>query len=115
MGGKLGHRSKLEEMLAIELTDLGVPPFARQYKFHPTRKWLLDFAWPELKVAVEVEGGTWVRGRHTRPEGYARDCEKYNAAALLGWQVYRFTGDAVSSGEAARFIQGVVNKYAGDV
>jgi very-short-patch-repair endonuclease len=65
----------------------GVP----EYRFHPTRKWRFDFAWPENKRAMEVEGGVWTGGRHTRGSGFLKDCEKYNAAASLGWRVFRFT------------------------
>jgi len=103
--GRLRSRSALEETLAIELKHHGVPPFKRQFRFHPTRRWLLDFAWPQYKVAVEVEGGTWIGGRHTRPKGYAADCEKYNEATLQGWSVYRFTRDSVLDGRAVEVIR----------
>lgn len=115
MSGKLRTRSALEEALAIELKHL-LPglPFKRQYRFHPERRWLFDFAWPKHMVAVEVEGGTWVGGRHTRPQGYASDCEKYNEATRLGWSVYRFTREHIVNGQAASYIQEVLTKYAGD-
>lgn len=57
------------------------------------KDWRFDFAWPDLKVAVELEGGTWVRGRHTRPMGFEGDAWKYNVAQLMGWVVLRYTGD----------------------
>jgi len=66
-----------------------LPRPATEYRFHTTRKWLFDFAWPEQKVALEVEGGVWTRGAHGRGSGIVRDIEKYNAAALLGWRVLR--------------------------
>lgn len=69
----------------------GVPEF----KFHPERRWRFDFAWPENKVAMEIEGGVWSRGRHTRGSGFVKDIEKYNAAASLGWRVFRFTPQQV--------------------
>jgi len=62
-----------------------------EYVFHPTRKWRFDWAMPEAKVAVEVEGGVWMGGGHTRGAGYSANLEKYNAAAALGWIVFRFT------------------------
>lgn len=70
----------------------------REFKFHPTRKFRFDFAWPSLRMAVEIDGGTWVAGRHTRGAGYARDCEKGNEAILLGWKVFHFTTDMVENG-----------------
>lgn len=65
-------------------------PFQREFKFHPKRDWALDFAW-DNKVAVEIEGGAFSGGRHTRGAGFTEDCEKYNAAVLLGWRLLRFT------------------------
>lgn len=40
---------------------------------------------------MEIEGGVWSMGRHTRGSGFVKDMEKYNAAASLGWRVFRFT------------------------
>jgi len=57
------------------------------------RRWRFDFAWPDWKLAVEIEGGVFAHGRHTRGKGYEADCEKYNAAAVLGWTVLRYTPD----------------------
>jgi len=68
-----------------------------EHRFHPTRRWRFDFAWPAIKVAVEIEGGTWAAGRHTRPAGYAGDCCKYNAAVLLGWRVLRYTTQMIAN------------------
>ena len=45
---------------------------------------------------VEVEGGG-PRGRHCRVVGFEKDCEKYNAAVVLGWRVLRFTTRQVKS------------------
>ena len=60
-----------------------------EYRFHPSRDWRLDFAIPSRRVAIEVEGGAFNGGRHIRPEGYLRDMEKYNEAAVCGWCVIR--------------------------
>lgn len=60
-----------------------------EYCFHPKRKWRADYAFPEFKIMLEVEGGTWVRGRHITPQGFLADMEKYNAAASLGWLLLR--------------------------
>lgn len=58
--------------------------------------WRADFAHLPSRVLVEIEGGGWTRGRHHRPEGYADDCRKYNAAQRLGYDVYRLTTEMAS-------------------
>lgn len=67
------------------------PQPEREFYFHPERRWRFDFAFPSSSVAVEMEGGTWTGGRHSRGSGVAGDCEKYNAATMLGWSVLRYT------------------------
>jgi very-short-patch-repair endonuclease len=89
-----------EAALLLHIRALELPRPEREYKFHHSRRWRFDFAWPGLRLVVEVEGGTWARGRHTRGAGFERDCEKYNAAALLGWRVLRFTTTMVEDGRA---------------
>ena len=51
--------------------------------------WRFDFAWPEKKIAVEIDGGQWMSGggRHNT-DG---DRLKLNTAAVLGWRVIRFS------------------------
>ena len=41
-----------------------------EYKFYDTRKWRIDIFIPDLKVAIELEGGVYTHGRHTRPKGF---------------------------------------------
>lgn len=85
----------------------------REYKFHPDRRWRFDFAFPSLMIAIEVEGGVWKMGRHTRGMGFKKDSEKYNAASLLGWRLLRFESSGVRNGDARRLIEEMVRKYAG--
>ena len=73
-------------------TDLKVD-CVKEFKFHPVRKWRFDYAVPEHKIALEVEGGVWTGGRHTSPKGFLGDIEKYNTAKLMGWRVFRTTPD----------------------
>ena len=67
-----------------------VPRPAQQFRFHPTRRWAFDFAWPASMLAVEIDGGQWAPhgGRHNT-DG---DRDKLNNAAVLGWRVLRFSG-----------------------
>jgi very-short-patch-repair endonuclease len=63
----------------------------KEYKFHTSRKWRMDYAIVELKICIEIDGGVWINGRHNRGAGYIKDMEKLNNAAMLGWVVLRFT------------------------
>lgn len=82
----------------------GLPVPEKEFRFAPPRKWRFDFAWPAQKVAAEVEGGIWVRGRHTRGKGFLNDMEKYNEAGRLGWRVFRFSVQQYEAWELHRFI-----------
>lgn len=88
---KLLKQSKLEQTFLALCKVNRIDDPVCEYKFCETRRWRFDFAWLERKIAVEIEGGTWTGGRHTRGSGFAKDCEKYNHAALDGWRVFRFT------------------------
>lgn len=69
--------------------DAGLPEPESEVRFHPRRRWRFDYAWPSHRVALEVEGGAFVAGRHTRGAGFRRDVEKYSEAAAMGWLVVR--------------------------
>ena len=66
-----------------------VPRPVAEFQFHPDRLWRFDYAWPSAKLALEVDGGVWTSGRHTRGSGYIGDMEKFNHAAMSGWRVLR--------------------------
>ncbi len=62
-----------------------------EYQFHPKRRWRFDHAWVEYKIALEIDGGAWSNGRHTRGKGFLGDMEKLNEAVISGWRVLRCT------------------------
>ena len=93
-------QSEVETLLATHIKWAGLPVPRREFRFHPIRRWRADFAWPDRKLLVEVEGGVWSQGRHVRGRGFQGDCQKYNAAAMGGWMVLRFTPDMVLDGSA---------------
>jgi hypothetical protein len=86
----------------------GLPKPMTEYKFCETRRWRFDYCWPEKAIAVEIEGGIWSRGRHTRGAGYLKDMEKYNMAAKLGYRVFRFTPKQYEDGTAVTFMKEVL-------
>jgi len=100
-------QSEGEVKLATALKALKID-FEQEFKFHPKRKWRADFHLVGKKILVEVEGGIWSRGRHTRGKGYIGDMEKYNAATMMGFQVIRFSTDQVKSGLAIQQIEKMV-------
>lgn len=70
-----------------------LPEPIRQYRFHKKRLWRMDFAWPEYKIFVEIQGGAFARrGRsgHNTGLGQAKDYEKWRVAARMGWTVLPF-------------------------
>lgn len=81
------------KMLTALLGKHGAPAPKVEHRFAPPRRWRFDYAWPDRMLALEVEGGVWTGGRHTRGEGFLKDMEKYNAATLAGWRVLRTTPD----------------------
>ena len=91
-------KTKWEDRFRALVKGLGAPPWREQYVFHDSRKWRFDFAWPERKIAFEMEGAIWMKGfggrtggGHSHPMGIEKDIEKYNAAAIAGWCVIRIT------------------------
>lgn len=101
--------NEFEAKLARELKTLKIK-FEQEFYFHPDRKWRADFHLIDKKILVEVEGGIWSGGRHTRGKGYLRDLEKYNAATMMGFQVIRFSTDQVKSGHAIQQIEKMVGE-----
>lgn len=92
-------RIDYEEALYYLLRGMGghLGDVERQVKFIDTRRWAFDLAWPQSKVAVELDGAVWAGGRHTRGAGFIADTEKLNAATLLGWRVLRFPAHEVKA------------------
>lgn len=97
--------SRLEDDLLFHIRACGLPSPVREHRFHETRRWRFDFAWVDKKIALEVEGGIWTGGRHTRGKAFNADCEKYNEALLMGWKVLRVTETHVRTGEAIEWAE----------
>ena len=83
--------SSLEKRFAMLWRAYGGKPYVAEYVFAKPRRFRFDAAFPNERVAVELEGGIWRGGRHTSGKGFQSDCEKYNLATLMGWRVLRFT------------------------
>ena len=62
----------------------------KEYRVIPSRRWRFDYAYPDLQIGIEIHGGIWIRGGHTRGSGFIKDREKFNRAACAGWLVLEF-------------------------
>ena len=80
----LSPKSQLEEKFLVLWTHLKGPALEREYRFDPTRRYRIDFFHVPTNVGVECEGGTWQYGksRHSSPQGFRNDAEKYFLATL---------------------------------
>ncbi len=97
---KISSQPELERQLGLTGRE-----FVAEHRFHETRRWRFDIAFPKEKLAVEIEGGVWTEGRHTRGAGFVNDMEKYNEALIAGWRVLRVTPDMVKDGRALQLIE----------
>ena len=103
-------RARMVKELSAPLVALfrvnNLPIPVTEYRFHPTRRWRYDYAWPDRLIAVEIEGGVWRNGRHTRGLGFLGDMEKYNTGVKLGWRILRYTPQNMA--EALNDVRGLL-------
>ena len=85
-----------------------LPMPEEELRFAPPRKWRFDYAWSHASIALEVDGGVWTRGRHTRGSGFLKDMEKFNRAAVLGWGVLRVTPKTLAKMDTIRMLKEVL-------
>ena len=84
--GRNGGRTAGNRPFLALLASMGLPAPVAEHRFHPTRKWRMDYAWPTQRVALEVDGGLFVNGGHNRGAQMKLTMEKENAAATMGWR-----------------------------
>lgn len=85
--------------------------YQEELQFHEGRRWRFDFAWPEVKVALEIEGGVFIGGGHVRGRAYTNNCEKYNEALFDGWRVFRLTPDQITAANLERIKAFLQSEY----
>lgn len=99
-------QSPAEYLLGRHLTELGLP-WKAEVRFHHLRRWRWDFALPEHRIAIEIQGALWAgrKGGHTGGKGMQRDMDKRNAGVMLGWRVLTFSTQDVLRGRARAFLK----------
>lgn len=109
--------SHLETGFLQQIGWAKLPTPEREFRAVPGRAFRFDFAWPESRLLVEVQGGAWGTKKggktgHNTGVGINRDCEKSNLATLAGWRVLSVTTNHIRSGQALRWVQEALEKVA---
>jgi len=81
------HETNIEEIFREALERRGLRKgidFATQYPMR--HSYILDFAFPDKKIAVEVDGSAW----HSEPKARQMDGFKNKILRERGWKVFRF-------------------------
>lgn len=91
--------SAIEESMAAQIKEAGLPAPVREHQPIEGRKFRMDFAWPDLKIGIEVQGMT-----HRIKGKFHRDIEKRVLATLARWTVLEVDGASVRSGQALAWL-----------
>lgn len=110
--GGVGTKSKMKSLKSNKKFELlwriiHGQELVSEYKFHPTRRWRFDY-FHKSGVAIELEGGVYTGGRHTRGTGFLKDMEKYNEAASRGILVFRVPAHNITA-EWLEPIKSIIN------
>ena len=97
--------SNWERILLFQIRATDLPEPVTQWRFHPTRRWRFDLAYPDKLIAIEVQGGIWRKGAHSSGMGITRDCEKACEATILGWRLMPVTPEMIQDGRALNAIE----------
>jgi very-short-patch-repair endonuclease len=96
--------SFIEECLAAELTAEHIG-FNREVRFAPDRLFRADFHIVGTPLLIEIDGGAYTNGRHTRAQGFLKDREKDALAFRLGFIPMHLSTEQVQNGEAIETIK----------
>lgn len=101
--------SKGERAFYDQCAALGFIPSHGEAQVIEDRKWRFDFLFDWADLVVEIEGGVFSGGRHTRPVGFSNDCLKYNRVVVEGYVVMRFTTEQVMTGQAQAMLKDFID------
>jgi very-short-patch-repair endonuclease len=106
------EQTKWIRLLERDIKAVGIPTPEKEFRWHPTAGYRADYAWPEIRAMIEVDGGTWKYRHgglsgHTTGKGYERDRIRDCEAMIHGWKVMRVTPSMVERGEAIKYIKAI--------
>jgi len=107
----LSNRDELERLLIFQIKAAGLPTPQREARLIPGRRFRWDLHWPESQIAVEINGGTWIKGGHSTGKGIERDYEKSNLANLAGFHCFAFSAAMVKDGRALAIIKQALETF----
>lgn len=85
------NRSAAEDAFEEAIIQIGAQgQYVREYRFSDETDHRADFAFPQWRILVEIDGNIWVKGGHSSGAGILRDIAKTNLAAVNGWTLLRF-------------------------
>jgi len=102
--------SQLEDLFAFQLDACGLGGYVREAQIIPHRKYRYDFYYPEANLCIEIQGGVWSNGAHSRPTGITRDYEKANLCVQHGFRLLQFDVKQVKSGDAVEFVRSIIQQ-----
>lgn len=100
---KIRNKERIIPPLIWKIHGIVIPEL--QYQFHPDRRWRFDYSWPGNHVAVEINGGVWIYGRHNRAKSYIADLEKINTAQCLNWIVLQYIPQKIDFNQIRQVLQ----------
>lgn len=92
-------------LVDAQCREAGWPLPEREYPVCSSRKFRWDFAFPSQRLALEIDGGVWVKGGHSTGTGILRDMEKLNTGTVNGWRLLRLTPQQVKAGELTGWLK----------
>ena len=107
----------LEDVFEDSLKEAGIKGYERNVRFVPSRRFKADFWFEKLLLAVEVDGGIFMKNRtgHTSGKGYHSDRVRDQLALSHGITTVRFTTPQVRSGEGVEYLKAYLPHRAKEV
>lgn len=98
-----GSRELIKTAFAESIRERTGVEYEMEFYFaRPERKWRSDIAFPSVRVAIEIDGGTWAYGRHNRASSVLADMEKGNGYAARNWVVFHTPWEWIDGGRRDR-------------